>query len=164
LTPAAIAFGANLGDREATLAEAVRRLGALGRLVAVSPVYRSAPMYLESQPEFLNGVAMIDSELPPRAILAGLKQIERDLGRRHRQRNGPRELDLDLILYGALAYRFGGELRVPHPRARGRRFVLQPLVDVWPDACLPGLGAAKALLDDPRVREQRVEMVSLRLL
>ena len=72
------------------------------------------------------------------------------MGRLERTRYGPREIDVDLVLYGALAYRFMDRgtvsLEVPHPRLSERRFVLQPLVDVWPEACVPGMGDASALL------------------
>lgn len=146
MAPVAIALGANLGDREATLVAALKELEALGRVVAASPFLRSAPMYLAGQPEFLNAVARIETGLAPWPLLCELKRIERALGRQPRTRNGPREIDLDIVLYGSLRYRFNDELVIPHPRAVERAFVLAPLAEVWPDAVLPGAGSVVRLL------------------
>lgn len=146
MAPVAIALGSNLGDREATLHAALREIQSLGRLLATSRFLRSEPMYVAGQPEFLNAVVRIETALAPWPLLCELKSIERALGRRPRLRNGPREIDLDIVLYGSLQYRFGDALYIPHPRAADRAFVLAPLVEVWPDAVLPGAGPAADLL------------------
>ncbi len=145
-----VALGTNVGDRFAHLGLAVELLGERMEVVATSRAYRTAPMYLEDQPDFLNAALLARSDLGPLGALRALKEIEREVGRRARQRNGPREIDLDLIAYGAISYVFreGGveTLRVPHPRVAERRFVLQPLADVAPDFLLPGVGKVADLL------------------
>lgn len=134
LTPAFIGLGANLGDRLAALQAAVEGLAELGRVVAVSPVYRSEAHTLEpdeAAPEFLNAVAHLVTSLSPEAVLAGLHRIEQRHGRRRPSRWAPRTLDLDLLLYGAASIETEA-LIVPHPRFHLRRFVLQPLADLAP--------------------------------
>ena len=129
---------------------AVDALGEVVRLDAASAVYETEPMYVQDQPAYLNAAVAGDTDLPPRALLAKLKRIEANVGRLERARYGPREIDVDLVLYGALAYRFIDRgivaLQIPHAHLSERRFVLQPLIDVWPDAHVPGMGPASALL------------------
>lgn len=152
--PAAVALGSNLGDRMANLGRAVRRLERLGRLAALSPVYETAPVGGEPQGPFYNAAAVLETCLGAEALLAGLLDIERELGRVRRERWGPRIIDLDLILHGWTVMRTDA-LTVPHPRYRGRRFVLAPLVDAWPEARDPdGTPAADLLActSDQQVR------------
>jgi 2-amino-4-hydroxy-6-hydroxymethyldihydropteridine diphosphokinase len=115
-----------------------------------SSVYETAPMYVTDQGPFLNAAVLARTELGPLALLAFLKAIEANEGRVVRERYGPREIDLDLVGYGSLAYRFaiGDEVRlqVPHPRTVERRFVLRPLFDIAPHFHLPGLGRVDELL------------------
>lgn len=146
MAPVAIALGSNLGDCEAILHAAVRAIERLGQVVAISRFVHSAPMYVTDQPEFLNGVARLETRLAPVQLLTELKRIERELGRQPRTQNGPREIDLDIVLYGSLVYRFNDALTIPHPRAAEREFVLRPLVEIWPGAHLPGFGGAAELL------------------
>jgi len=156
---AAIALGANVGDPAAQVREAVAELAALPatRLVARSALYRTAPMGLLDQPAFVNACALVETGLAPRALLEALLAIERRHGRERGVPNGPRTLDLDIVLYGDAALHEPG-LTVPHPRAHERAFVLAPLLDVWPDAVIPGRGAAAALRE--RVRDQAVERLA----
>ncbi|MEM6646125.1 MAG: 2-amino-4-hydroxy-6-hydroxymethyldihydropteridine diphosphokinase [Bacteroidota bacterium] len=129
-----VGLGANLGDRLGTLQAAVAGLGALGTVVAVSPVYCSEAHTLEpdaSAPAFLNAVAHLETERPAEEVLAGLHSIEREHGRQRPSRWAPRTLDLDLLLYGSATIDTDG-LTVPHPRVHLRRFVLQPLADLAP--------------------------------
>lgn len=97
------------------------------------------------QEDYLNAVLVLDTLLGPRPLLDACFALERAAGRERRERWGPRPLDLDLLLYGDAEIAVEG-LRVPHPRLAERRFVLEPLVEVWPDAMVPGFGAARDLL------------------
>jgi len=144
-----IALGSNLESertREEYLAEALRLLEPSVEGLRLSPVYQTAPKYLLDQPPFLNAVACGTAVLAPLGLLKRLKAIEQMLGRTDGVRNGPREIDLDLISYGTLRYRYGDTLIVPHPRAAERRFVLQPMADLDPMAQLVGIGAVGELL------------------
>jgi len=144
---AAIALGANLGDRAATLSEAIRRIGALGRVVAVSSLYETEPVGYLDQPRFLNAALLLDTELEPEALLDGLQAIEQNLGRVRTFRNAPRTLDLDLLFYGDRVIETA-RLTVPHPRLQERAFVLVPLGEIAPDFVHPGIGTTvRALLD-----------------
>jgi 2-amino-4-hydroxy-6-hydroxymethyldihydropteridine diphosphokinase len=146
-----IALGSNVGDRLVHLQQAVTLLVKRVRIEKVSPLYESAPMYVTDQPAFLNGALKAETELSPRELLNLLKDIEAEVGRQTRKRYGPREVDLDLIAYGSLQYRYGylqkQVLELPHPKTEERRFVLQPLVDLDPSLELPGLGNVSALLE-----------------
>lgn len=162
MTPVAIAFGSNLGDRRSHIAGALARLEAIVQVDAVSSLYETAPMYVTDQPPFLNGALIARADLGPRALLRGLKEIEARVGRAPGSRFGPREIDLDLIAFGALAYRFdSGEkpLALPHPRIPERRFVLLPLFEIAPDLRLPGLGQVRDLLG--QTNSQADEVVRL---
>jgi 2-amino-4-hydroxy-6-hydroxymethyldihydropteridine diphosphokinase len=143
---AAIGLGANLGDPAAALASALEALGRLpeSTLVAASPMYRTAPVDAVG-PDFVNAVAVLATGLSAHDLLHRLQAVERDWGRVREQRNAPRTLDLDLLLYGSARIDTPG-LQVPHPRMHERAFVLVPLLDVWPDVVVPGRGAARDLL------------------
>ena len=147
-----IALGSNVGNSLENLQEAVRRLSQELNLIEVSAIYETAPMYVEDQPKFLNAAILVKTDRGPREVLKLLKSLEQQIGRQTRQVYGPREIDLDLIAYGAVSYRFtDGKtkvLQVPHPRVPERRFVLQPLSDVAPDFNLPGLGTVSILLKE----------------
>ena len=133
-----IGLGANLGDRAATLDAAIGKLDELAgtRVLRRSDLYESAAVGLTQQPDFLNCVAELASELEPRALLAQLQAIEELLGRVRRFRNAPRTCDLDLLLYGDRVIDQAG-LQVPHPRLGERRFVLEPLAELAPGLRLP---------------------------
>ena len=130
---AVIALGTNLGDRAANLAKAMEGIRLLGRVVASSGVYETAPQGVVDQEPFYNSVVLVDTELDPAELVGRLLDIEREMGRVRGPRWGPRLIDLDLILYGDRTIRTPS-VEVPHPRYRQRRFVLEPLVEVWPDA------------------------------
>jgi 2-amino-4-hydroxy-6-hydroxymethyldihydropteridine diphosphokinase len=136
---AVIALGANLGDRLATLTEAVRRIGGLGEIIAVSSLYDTEPVGYADQPRYLNGVLLLDTELEPDDVLNELQRIEHDLGRVRTFPNAPRTLDLDLLFYGNRAIETE-RLIVPHPRLHERAFVLVPLAELVPDLIHPTLG------------------------
>jgi 2-amino-4-hydroxy-6-hydroxymethyldihydropteridine diphosphokinase len=145
MTRAVIAFGANLGDREATIAAATRELAETPGvvLVAVSPVYETPAMkdsgVDHDAPGYLNGVLVVDTTLDAHAQLDVLQGIEARHGRVRAEHWGDRTLDLDLIDLGGA--RVSDErLTLPHPRAWQRAFVLQPWLDLEPDAVLAGRG------------------------
>jgi len=140
----AIALGSNLpsaaGSPRQTLEAAVLRLAELGQVVAVSSCYETAPVGYADQPTFLNAAALLETTLNPEALLARLLTIERDFGRdrSHGFPNGPRTLDLDLLLYGDLILDTS-TLQLPHPRMHQRTFVLKPLIEIAPGLVHPVL-------------------------
>lgn len=148
-TIALVGLGGNLGDAAATLRLAFQALDALPdtRLVRASRLYRSRAWGRTDQPDFINAVAMIETGLGARELLDGMLGIEHDAGReRHaEQRWAPRTLDLDLLLYGDAIIDEPG-LHVPHPFLHERSFALVPLVEIAPDAMIPGIGSARAAL------------------
>jgi 2-amino-4-hydroxy-6-hydroxymethyldihydropteridine diphosphokinase len=148
-TIAYIGLGANLGERERTIAEALRRIEADDRtsLLRSTVPIETDPVGYEDQPRFLNAAASLTTTRSPRELLDLLLEIERDLGRIRGQgpRYGPRTIDLDLLLYGD--ERIDGDaLEVPHPRLHERRFVLEPLAELDPGLIVPGRGPVSALL------------------
>jgi 2-amino-4-hydroxy-6-hydroxymethyldihydropteridine diphosphokinase len=168
VTEVVIALGSNVGDCLGNLREATTLLSASIQVTAVSPVYETAPMYVEDQPPFLNAALTGRTPLSPMALLRELKRLESEIGRKRRVVNGPREIDLDLIAYGRLAYTYyeGKQLRlvVPHPRVGDRRFVLQPLADIAPDYLLPGIGTVHTLLDQTEQQRKSVKKLKHALL
>lgn len=169
MTPIYIGLGSNLGNRVEQIRDAVRRLSEVFTVKGASPLYETAPMYVEGQPSFLNGMLAAETSLGPLGVLRVLKQTEAEVGRRPRERYGPREIDLDLICYGSLVYRFVDEspdadrsavLTIPHPRLVERRFVLKPLYDLAPDLFLPGLGPVFDLLVATNEQASTVQQVS----
>ena len=150
---AAIGLGSNLGDRAQQIATAVGALSETGTLVRVSSLYETAPIGGIKQGPYLNAVAVIDSALSARDLLACCQEIEQAAGRERLERWGPRTLDLDLLLYGSERID-EDDLTVPHPRMTERRFVLDPLLEAWPDASLPD-GTELATFADS-VADQRV--------
>ena len=140
---AAIGLGANLNDPAAQVEYAFAELDRLPatRLLARSSLYASAPVGYVDQPDFINAVALVETRLAPRALLAGLLDIEHRHGRERSFRNAPRTLDLDLLLYGNANFHEEG-LSLPHPRMCERAFVLLPLLEVDPDCVIPGRGRA----------------------
>ena len=130
-----IGLGSNLGDRRAMIAGALERL----RPRRVSAVVETEPWGVVDQPRFLNAVAEIETELAPPALLDRLLEIERELGRVRKQKWGPRTIDLDLLLYGDRRI-VSPVLTVPHPRLHERKFVLEGLAELCPEAAVPGLG------------------------
>lgn len=151
MTKVAVALGSNLGDRIATLRSAVAALGELGEVTDLSSLFETAPVGGPEQGAYLNAVAVLDTGIPPLDLLSALQRIEADHGRVRTTRWGARTLDLDIIAYGE--QHIGSPvLEVPHPRAAERRFVLEPLVEVWPDAPVgPETTARQAL---PSTRSQ----------
>lgn len=142
-----IGLGANLDDPRAHLLRAIDELAHLPytSLTAKSSLWRSAPVGYADQPEFVNAVARLDTDLEPEALLGELQNIELAHGRKRCFANAPRTLDLDLLLYGDEA-RATPKLTLPHPRMHDRAFVLEPLLEIAPDLSIPGHGSARACL------------------
>lgn len=134
-----IGLGSNMGDSRATIAEALKRLNQLPGVAvdAVAPLYRTAPVGYADQDHFINTVARVSTTLMPRQLLAGLQQIENDLGRVRVIRWGPRTVDLDILLYGQQTIN-EPDLQVPHPRMGQRAFVMVPLADLNPGLTVGG--------------------------
>jgi 2-amino-4-hydroxy-6-hydroxymethyldihydropteridine diphosphokinase len=145
-----IGLGSNMGDRQGHLVAGLEGLEAGGaRVTKVSSLYETAPYgeYPEPQPDFLNAVAEIETELAPVALLALCKQVEADEGRDlGGPRHGPRPLDLDVLLLGSETLRVQA-LEIPHPGIAERRFVLEPLLELNPDARLPDGSPLAPMLD-----------------
>ena len=144
-----IGLGANLGDARGAVQAALDALGQLpaSHLVAVSPLYRSAPVEAGGS-DYVNAVAALTTQLTAPDLLAALQAIENAAGRQRPYRNAPRTLDLDLLLYGQACIQ-SDRLTVPHPRLRQRAFVLKPLADIAPGLVTPQ--------DLARVTGQRIE-------
>lgn len=136
-----IALGSNLDDPPAQIRRALRALAALPgtRVVRRSSLYRNPPAGYLDQPEFVNAVARIETRLAPRELLDQLLAIEQRQGRVRDLPDGPRTLDLDILLYGGRSVRSRG-LTIPHPRILERAFVLVPLAEIAPGAMVPGSG------------------------
>jgi 2-amino-4-hydroxy-6-hydroxymethyldihydropteridine diphosphokinase len=140
------AIGSNLNNPRDQVLDALKRLSELPAVhsVLASPLYRSAPMGPQDQPEFVNAVAGFVTRLTPRELLAALLEIERSMGRNRGERWGPRIIDLDLIwMVGSSTEEPG--LSLPHPGVSSRNFVLYPLADIAPTLTIPGRGVVLAL-------------------
>ncbi|MBS1827437.1 MAG: 2-amino-4-hydroxy-6-hydroxymethyldihydropteridine diphosphokinase [Acidobacteria bacterium] len=127
-----LALGSNLGDKLQHLNDALARLPKAGlELVAVSAVYETRAMYHTDQPDFFNIALEARTAVLPKVLLRRMQAIERELGRRRVLVNGPRTIDIDILLYGRFVIR-SNDLEVPHPRIEERRFVLEPLAEIAP--------------------------------
>lgn len=139
-----IGLGANLGDPERQVREALRALQRCGPLQACSPLYRSAPLGEPGQSDYCNAVCALDTALPPAELMQALLAIEREAGRvRDGRRWAARRLDLDLLHYEGVTLDTP-ELRLPHPEIGRRNFVLVPLADIAPALQIPGIGRVDA--------------------
>ncbi|HNQ81192.1 MAG TPA: 2-amino-4-hydroxy-6-hydroxymethyldihydropteridine diphosphokinase [Candidatus Aminicenantes bacterium] len=134
-----LGLGGNTGDRFANLEAAVRRLREEGvRIIGRSSIYRTEPVGLRNQPWFLNQALKVETRLSPEQLLKTAKAVEAGMGRKPGRRNGPRPIDIDLLLAGKRNVRTAG-LQIPHPRLAERRFVLVPLAEIAPRAVHPVL-------------------------
>jgi 2-amino-4-hydroxy-6-hydroxymethyldihydropteridine diphosphokinase len=156
VTLAYVGLGANLEGPRRQLEQALVELAGLPetRLMRQSSLYRTRPIGYAEQPDFVNAVALLETGLGAERLLAELHAIEARHGRERSFANAPRTLDLDLLLHGN-AVVCSESLKLPHPRMHERAFVLAPLVEIAPDACVPGRGLARDLL--AACAEQRVE-------
>ncbi len=146
MAEAIIALGSNLGDREGNLRRAISRISGTMKLVDVSSVYETEPMYREDQGWFLNCVIVVETDLEPGPLLEQLNEIEKKLGReRQAEKNAPRPIDLDILFYGEQVIA-GPSLEVPHPKLAERAFVLLPLNEIRPRLVHPVLKKSVAEL------------------
>jgi len=142
---AVIALGANIGDPKAQMDLAVAMLREATEVISVSEYFSTKPVSDIDQPDYLNAVCIVESELPAMDLLSLLHGIEKALGRQRHEIWGPRTIDLDLIQYGSLLSS-ADELKLPHPRAHERRFVLEPWISIDPEAILLTHGKISELL------------------
>jgi 2-amino-4-hydroxy-6-hydroxymethyldihydropteridine diphosphokinase len=157
MTRYAVALGSNLGQRVEHLRAAVRSLSLDGRIDGVSGLYETAPVGGPEQDPYLNAVLTLESDLEPGALLVRLQEIEDQEGRERLVRWGPRPLDLDIVSSDG-PFVNGPDLTVPHRRAAQRRFVLEPLSDIWPEALVArGKSAAEGL---ETVADQTVDLLA----
>ena len=146
-----VALGSNLDDPVLQVQQALREIDELPEtaLVKISALYETAPVGVLDQPPFVNAVAQIATTLSPHDFLARLHAIEAQHGRvrksANEEKNGPRSLDLDILLFDEISLSERG-LSIPHPRMHERAFVLVPLVEIAPDIAIPGRGTAKKFL------------------
>lgn len=157
-TEAFIGIGSNLGLPLEQVRAAIDALSALEKtqLVSVSPLYRTAPIGPQNQPDYVNAVALIETHFEPHDLLSELQKIEQQQGRMRGERWGARTLDLDLLIYGESVIS-DDTLQIPHPRMAERAFVLYPLSNLAPQLLIPGLGQVNELLD--RVQHQSIEEI-----
>ncbi len=142
---AVVALGANLKDPNDAIELAIALLKESSDLIAASSAYSTKPVGGPPQPDYVNAVCILDSDLPARDLLGLLHGIEKSMGRVREERWGPRVIDLDLITYGNLVSA-QADLILPHPRAHERRFVLEPWLEIDPDAELPLHGRVRQIL------------------
>jgi len=157
MTEYAIALGSNMGDRVKVLLGAVAAIDRMGTITAIAALYETEPVGGPEQPPYLNSVVVLESSDEPQEVLERLQEIEAEAGRRRTTPWGPRTLDLDIVTSDGLAVATE-TLQIPHPRASVRRFVLEPLVEIWPEADVgEGLTASQAL---EGVQDQVVEIIA----
>ncbi|SRR5208282_3904415 len=154
-----LSLGSNVGNREANLNTAIDRLRDFGEVVAISSFYETEPVEFTEQPWFLNCVVALDTEKTPKQLLAGILDIEQQLGRRRGQKKGPRIIDLDILLLGNSIVADRG-LTIPHPAMHERRFVLEPLAEIAPEVRHPVLRRTIRELRDALPPGQAVRKMS----
>ena len=155
-----LSLGSNQGDRIANLKAAIDALSTLGRVAAVSSFYETEPVEYTQQPWFINCAVALETEKMPKQLLSAILKIEREMGRRRRtdRIKGPRSIDIDILLFGASIVDMP-ELSVPHPAMHQRRFVLQPLAEIAPDALHPVLKRSVRELRDALPPGQAVRRI-----
>ncbi|MBC2732427.1 2-amino-4-hydroxy-6-hydroxymethyldihydropteridine diphosphokinase [Thiobacillus sp.] len=156
MSRAFVALGGNVGGPAARLLTVMGEFDSLPhtRLVRASSLYRTAPVGYADQPDFINAVVLLETGLSPDALMDELLAMETRHGRVRHVRNGPRTLDLDLLLYDGLVLDGDPALIVPHPRLHLRSFVLAPLVEIAPECVLPRHGRAASLLERMTDRDE----------
>ena len=147
-----IALGSNLGDRAENISKAASEINKIIEVTHLSTIYETDPVGGPEQPDYLNAVLIGESELDPADLLTKTLEIESALGRTREVRWGARTLDIDLIVAGDVVSN-SEFLILPHPRAHERAFVLEPWLEIEPDAVLPGRGSVAALLSQLSIEE-----------
>ena len=143
-----LSLGSNIGDRQNHLREAVAKLETLGRVISVSSFYETEPVEFTEQAWFLNCAVALQTTKAPEQLLALILQLEQQMGRQRLQKKGPRAIDIDILLFADVVID-SPELTIPHPALQQRRFVLEPLAEIAPEAQHPILRKTiRELLDD----------------
>jgi 2-amino-4-hydroxy-6-hydroxymethyldihydropteridine diphosphokinase len=142
-----LSLGSNIGERSDHLREAIEQIRAHGRVLAVSSFYETEPVEVADQDWFLNCALSLETSESPAQLMSSLLAIERQMGRRRVQKKGPRTIDIDILLFAETVVN-SPEVAIPHPAMATRRFVLEPLAEIAPDARHPVLKkSVKELLD-----------------
>ena len=136
--PVYLSLGSNVGDRERHLLDAIARLEGKGRIVSLSTFYETEPVEVTDQAWFLNCAVALETIEAPRQLMAAILDIERQMGRQRTHRKGPRTIDIDILLFGGTILN-SPALTIPHPAMLERRFVLEPLAEIAPEARHPVL-------------------------
>jgi 2-amino-4-hydroxy-6-hydroxymethyldihydropteridine diphosphokinase len=131
-----LSLGSNVDDRAANLRTALGLLGRVGQVIAVSSFYETEPVEFTAQPWFLNCAAQLETEQMPKQLMKHILDLEQEMGRRRQQKKGPRNIDIDILLFGSSIIETRG-LIVPHPGLHTRRFVLEPLAEIAPEVRHP---------------------------
>ena len=154
-----LSLGSNLGDREANLRTAIEKLRELGNIPAVSSFYETEPVEVTAQPWFLNCAVKLDTEKMPRQLISAILALEQSMGRQRKQQKGPRTIDIDILLFGSSVIEIPS-LTIPHPHLHERRFVLEPLAEIAPDARHPIFKRSIRELRDALPQGQTVRKLS----
>ncbi len=149
-----LALGSNIENRKQHIETSIALLREKVRRMTVAPLYETKPRYFEDQQNFLNTVLRGSTGLKPRELLQFTQAVQKEVGRVERFRNGPREIDIDILFYDDVVYK-DEELEIPHPRLQERDFVLQPFADLNPDLPHPVLKKTIRELLDALPDEQR---------
>ncbi len=142
-----LSLGSNLGDRQAHLETAIEKLRQLGAVIAVSSFYETEPVEVPQQGWFLNCAVKLETEAMPRQLLRRVLDIEQSMGRKRTRSKGPRNIDIDILLFGSSVVEAKG-LTIPHPAMHQRRFVLEPLAEIAPEVRHPVLKRSARELRD----------------
>ena len=156
-----LALGSNIENRKQHIEEAILLLREKMNNVTIAPLYETKPRYFENQHNFLNTVLCGFTDLEPQELLQFTKTVQKAVGRVERFRNGPREIDIDILFYDTVAYK-DEELEIPHPRLQERDFVLQPFSDINPDFFHPILKKTIRELLDTLPEEQKSVITMLK--
>jgi 2-amino-4-hydroxy-6-hydroxymethyldihydropteridine diphosphokinase len=153
-----LSLGSNVGDREAQLQTAVARLSAAGRVTAVSSLYETEPVEFTEQPWFLNCAVALETDQTPPQLMAQILGIEQEMGRKRVQNKGPRTMDIDILLFDNEIVN-SPDITIPHPALHERRFALEPLAEIAPEAQHPIFHKTIRALRDALPPEQTVRRI-----